>query len=82
MSQVSAQTSENLEVKEAEKTVETTTKTKIETDGDNASGEQCKVVEELVVEQSIPMAFTIIKAPKVCPPGYRLDSSGKCRRIM
>lgn len=29
-----------------------------------------------------PIAFNVIAAPKVCPPGYRMDATGKCRKIM
>lgn len=29
-----------------------------------------------------PIAFNVITAPKVCPPGYRMDATGKCRKIM
>ena len=29
-----------------------------------------------------PIAFNVISAPKVCPPGYRMDATGKCRKIM
>lgn len=38
--------------------------------------------EEHILAQQVPMAFNVITAPLVCPPGYRLDSTRKCRRIM
>lgn len=77
MSQVPAQTSEKLEVKETATKVETTEKDEIET-----TSEAPEVNEEPVVGQQVPMAFNIIQAPKVCPPGYRLDAKGNCRKIM
>lgn len=40
------------------------------------------VVEQHILAQQTPMAFNVITAPRVCPPGYRLDSTGKCRRKM
>lgn len=76
MSQVEAQTSENSEVKEAATKEETTGK---ETEN---SSEAVEVCEELVAARQIPLSFNIIKAPTVCPPGYRLDAKGKCRKIM
>lgn len=44
--------------------------------------EKEEVVEEPIFEMQIPMAFNVISAPKFCPPGYRMDSNGKCRKIM
>lgn len=29
-----------------------------------------------------PIAFNVISAPKHCPPGYRMDATGKCRKII
>lgn len=40
------------------------------------------VAEEPFFAKEMPAAFAVITAPKVCPPGYRLDASGKCRRIL
>lgn len=40
------------------------------------------IVEKPLVMKEMEKAFNVINAPKVCPPGYRLDSAGKCRRIM
>lgn len=40
------------------------------------------VIHEPSVLVQVPMAFSVITAPKVCPTGYRLDATGKCRRIL
>lgn len=40
------------------------------------------VSEEPFFAKEMPAAFAVITAPKVCPPGYRLDATGKCRRIL
>jgi hypothetical protein len=55
-----------------------------EVKSDQSAGDAGKqeVVEETVIAQQLPMAFSIIKAPIVCPPGYRPDSRGKCRKIL
>lgn len=38
---------------------------------------------EVPTEEPTPQLFNVIKAPQVCPQGYRWDaSSGKCRKIM
>lgn len=29
-----------------------------------------------------PISFNVIAAPKVCPPGYQMDATGKCRKII
>uniref|UniRef100_A0A1L8D8U1 Uncharacterized protein n=1 Tax=Nyssomyia neivai TaxID=330878 RepID=A0A1L8D8U1_9DIPT len=39
------------------------------------------VVEPICVKVHIPQLFNVIKAPTVCPPGQRLDQTGKCRPI-
>lgn len=44
--------------------------------------EKLEVAEEPIFEMQVPMGFNLITAPKVCPPGHRLDSHGKCRKIV
>jgi hypothetical protein len=46
------------------------------------AGTISRAVDESVTGQEVPMASSVIKAPIVCPPGYRLDAKGKCRKIM
>lgn len=38
--------------------------------------------EPEVLQEQMSTAFSVITAPKVCPPGYRMDATGKCRRIL
>lgn len=45
-------------------------------DNSKPAAEQHNIAEEF------PMAFKVIAAPPVCQPGYRADSTGKCRKIM
>lgn len=80
MSQVSSQTSEKLEVKETGMNENTMQEPQIEKGSEKAASES--VNEELIVPTVAPLAFGIIKAPKICPPGYRLDGKGNCRRIL
>lgn len=47
----------------------------------NDEGETKEPAHEAQIHQ-LPMAFSVITAPLVCPPGYRMDATGKCRRIM
>jgi hypothetical protein len=43
--------------------------------GENDDDEPC-------IQIIVPTTSAIITAPRVCPPGYRLDATGKCRKIM
>lgn len=85
MSQVPTHSSKTSEVKEAKTSETIMEKAKIENISE-ASGSEYErreaVDDEPAVEFFVPMSFNIIRAPKVCPPGYRMDSTGKCRRIM
>ncbi|CRK93772.1 CLUMA_CG007300, isoform A [Clunio marinus] len=40
------------------------------------------VIEEPIKAFQVPVAFNVISAPRVCPPGYRMDSKGKCRKVL
>jgi hypothetical protein len=86
MSQISTEMSDKVEVDETKKNEEAIKAGAIEIVEDNSSQikneEKNAVDEEPVVVQINPLVFNVIKAPKVCPPGYRLDSTGKCRRIL
>lgn len=41
-----------------------------------------EVVEESIEVTQVPALFHIIQAPRNCPPGYKLDSNGRCRKIV
>ena len=55
---------------------------KSEESGPSEPTKTVEVVEETVVQQNVSENFYMIAAPKHCPPGYRLDSKGKMKRIM
>lgn len=41
-----------------------------------------EVVEESIEVTQVPALFHIIQAPINCPPGYKLDANGRCRKII
>lgn len=41
-----------------------------------------EVVEETIEPTQVPTLFHIIQAPKFCPPGYKLDHHGRCRKVI
>lgn len=41
-----------------------------------------ELVEETIVPTQVPTLFHIIQAPKFCPPGYKLDHQGRCRKVI
>ncbi|KAL1374457.1 hypothetical protein pipiens_017447 [Culex pipiens pipiens] len=45
------------------------------------SEDKKEVTEEVISAHYVPKAFQVITAPTVCPPGYKPDSRGKCRKI-
>lgn len=61
------------EVKNEEKADDKSTKPAAKPNEDD--DEPCRLI-------IVPNNFNVISAPRLCPPGYRLDSTGKCRKIM
>ncbi|KAG5674821.1 hypothetical protein PVAND_004768 [Polypedilum vanderplanki] len=44
--------------------------------------ESPKVTTVKIEAKKVVKRSPVLNAPKVCPPGYRLDASGKCRKIL
>lgn len=82
MSQTSAKLNKGMENPSSEQEAESEKPGQSSDQLSKKEEEKEEVVEETAVEKNIPLAFQVITAPKFCPPGYRLDSKGKCKRIM
>lgn len=66
---------------ETKKAEEVATSLKAE-EAKTIKGDKDDVFDEEVKLEDVPMTFNVIKAPTVCPPGYKLDKNGKCRKII
>lgn len=83
MSQISRN---ETEVKEAKSDVDTAQSINkdaaVQLDEPKANNDEEPAIEPQVHQLQTPIAFNVVSAPKVCPPGYRMDATGKCRKIM
>ncbi|KAG4076499.1 hypothetical protein HA402_014463 [Bradysia odoriphaga] len=48
--------------------------------GDNQDNKDPVIEEEIIPTEGIQVR-SFLEAPIVCPPGYRMDAKGRCRKV-